>query len=503
MCSVFVLVRPGAKEFLENLAPFYEMVIYTASLSKYADPLMDMLDPKGLCTARLFREHCTFYDRIFVKDLSKIDRDPKDLLILDNSPNSYLFQPESALPIVSWYEDMEDTLLYDYVPILQGLSIVDDVRDALAAFVYPNEPMEYDRVDIDKGLEILDQYIAKAREQLVPEYESKHKNRIFSEPRNFQRTHLEEDQEEFVGNKTFGAEPPVYHLHNSAIVKPSTKFSRDMINFTTGDQDNKNQGTYNLESSLPSATNDFSSPLMNTWTNNKFANNRDANLEVKKKKPNSRPRSGSPSPTKMDTGVERYNQPRGTNNYNTKPNPIYVHKQQFPVNSNEAVILRSYSNTKQNITPVSIQSQLQSNNPPQPHQRHIKRGIMSGNKNTNLQNDMYRIYGINKSDINATHIVPTPKTSSGKRDSTVATNSFGIRGNNPVTSTRINQTAGPGNRSVSPNRIVAPDISGDQEMFAPQRPNVVDMLKFQARTNLTNMEKDMAAMIGKHKKMLK
>lgn len=68
------------------------------------------------------------------------------------------------MPIVSWYDDMNDTLLYDYIPILQGLSIVDDVRDALEVFVYPNEPNEYDRVDIDKGIDVLDEYIVKARE---------------------------------------------------------------------------------------------------------------------------------------------------------------------------------------------------------------------------------------------------------------------------------------------------------------------------------------------------
>ena len=198
-------VRPGAKEFLEHLAPFYEMVIYTASLSKYADPLMDILDPKIICTARLFREHCTFYNGIFVKDLSKIDRDARDLLILDNSPNSYLFQPESALPIVSWYDDMNDTLLYDYIPILQGLSIVDDVREALATFTYPNAPMEYDRVDIDKAIEIFTPYIKKAREALLPEYESKTRTRIFSEPRNLQtQNQLDETQdEELTDSKTF------------------------------------------------------------------------------------------------------------------------------------------------------------------------------------------------------------------------------------------------------------------------------------------------------------
>jgi RNA polymerase II subunit A small phosphatase-like protein len=39
----------------------YEVVIYTASLSKYADPLMDILDEDKSVSTRLFREHCTFY----------------------------------------------------------------------------------------------------------------------------------------------------------------------------------------------------------------------------------------------------------------------------------------------------------------------------------------------------------------------------------------------------------------------------------------------------------
>ena len=54
ICHVYVLKRPGVEEFLQKLAPLYELVIYTASLSKYADPLMDWLDPKRLCGHRLF-----------------------------------------------------------------------------------------------------------------------------------------------------------------------------------------------------------------------------------------------------------------------------------------------------------------------------------------------------------------------------------------------------------------------------------------------------------------
>ena len=52
----------------------YELVVFTASLSKYADPLCDILDPEGMCSYRLFREHCTFYNNAFVKDLTRLGR---------------------------------------------------------------------------------------------------------------------------------------------------------------------------------------------------------------------------------------------------------------------------------------------------------------------------------------------------------------------------------------------------------------------------------------------
>ena len=74
--EVFVQVRPGTAEFLKEMAKHYELVIFTASLSKYANPLMDILDPDHLCTDRLFREHCKFIpeERIYVKDMSWLGR---------------------------------------------------------------------------------------------------------------------------------------------------------------------------------------------------------------------------------------------------------------------------------------------------------------------------------------------------------------------------------------------------------------------------------------------
>lgn len=89
--KVYVLVRPNAEKFLKIMQIYYEVIIYTASLSKYADPLMDILDSEKSVSARLFREHCTFYQGMYVKDLSELGRDLRDVIIVDNSPTAYLF----------------------------------------------------------------------------------------------------------------------------------------------------------------------------------------------------------------------------------------------------------------------------------------------------------------------------------------------------------------------------------------------------------------------------
>ncbi len=63
MYNVYVLKRPGVDEFLERVSQQYEVIVFTASLPQYANPLLDLLDPKGLIQNRLFRQvrdYCTF-----------------------------------------------------------------------------------------------------------------------------------------------------------------------------------------------------------------------------------------------------------------------------------------------------------------------------------------------------------------------------------------------------------------------------------------------------------
>jgi RNA polymerase II subunit A small phosphatase-like protein len=78
-----VRIRPGAEEFIEKMSKYFEIMIYTASMAEYANPVIDRLDLNGVCKVRLFRENCTSFNHYFVKDLSKLNRDLKNLIIID------------------------------------------------------------------------------------------------------------------------------------------------------------------------------------------------------------------------------------------------------------------------------------------------------------------------------------------------------------------------------------------------------------------------------------
>ncbi|KAK1790147.1 hypothetical protein P4O66_014070 [Electrophorus voltai] len=132
--QVYVLKRPHVDEFLQKMGELFECVLFTASLAKYADPVADLLDQWGVFRARLFRESCVFHRGNYVKDLSRLGRELHNVIIVDNSPASYIFHPENAVPVQSWFDDMADTELLDLLPFFEGLSKEEDVYGVLQNF---------------------------------------------------------------------------------------------------------------------------------------------------------------------------------------------------------------------------------------------------------------------------------------------------------------------------------------------------------------------------------
>ena len=126
---IHVLKRPYLDEFLNIVTQKYEVVIFTASISDYANPLLDQLDPMKKISHRLFREHCTKADNgLFIKDLNRLGRDLKNVIIIDNNPVSFIANKANGLPILTWHSIQSDNELIKLIPLLTYLSNVDDIR---------------------------------------------------------------------------------------------------------------------------------------------------------------------------------------------------------------------------------------------------------------------------------------------------------------------------------------------------------------------------------------
>ena len=74
-----------------------------------------------------------------MKDLTRLGRAMTDVIIVDNSPIAFLFQPENAIPCTSWYDDMSDKELARIATILEKLAYEEDVRKIIRKIIKNNQ----------------------------------------------------------------------------------------------------------------------------------------------------------------------------------------------------------------------------------------------------------------------------------------------------------------------------------------------------------------------------
>lgn len=126
--TIYVIKRPFLETFLNEISNFYDIIIFTASIGQYSDLLLNYIDKNRVVKKVLNRDYCKYFEGFYFKDLSIINREFKDIIIIDNNPISYAFNKENGIPIKSWFDDPNDIELIRLIPFLKFLSKVDDVR---------------------------------------------------------------------------------------------------------------------------------------------------------------------------------------------------------------------------------------------------------------------------------------------------------------------------------------------------------------------------------------
>ena len=130
--NVGIFLRPGVKLFLENLSKFFEIGIFTASVSEYADEVIKFLDPENnFIKFKLYRKNCiNVNDILKVKDLRILKNfDLKNVVLVDNNMYSFAAQLSNGILINSFYFNKNDNELYNvYGYLMNYIYQAEDVR---------------------------------------------------------------------------------------------------------------------------------------------------------------------------------------------------------------------------------------------------------------------------------------------------------------------------------------------------------------------------------------
>jgi len=119
-------IRPFLYHFLDLVKQYYELILFTAATREYADPILDVIEEnKGYYfNHRLYRESCTIVDNNYMKEISRIGRDIKKTIIVDNMAQNFKMEKANGILISSfWGEDSTDKALFYLGKILVSIAI--------------------------------------------------------------------------------------------------------------------------------------------------------------------------------------------------------------------------------------------------------------------------------------------------------------------------------------------------------------------------------------------
>lgn len=146
--TIYSIQRPFVEEFFNEMSLYFDIILFTASLEQYSSPLLQFIDKNKVIKHVYNREYCKYFEGCFFKDLSIINKDYKDLIIIDNNPASYSFNKENGIPIKSWFDDPNDNELIKLIPFMKFLGKVFDVRPFVNLAVNKNTgQLDYKIVD--------------------------------------------------------------------------------------------------------------------------------------------------------------------------------------------------------------------------------------------------------------------------------------------------------------------------------------------------------------------
>ena len=134
-----LIFRPFLFEFLRKMKRIFEIILFTVSVPEYANKMISHIERnEKFFVYKLYRQHASKIKGEYVKDLTKLGRDLKKVIIVDNLPQNFSLQKENGICVRPFYGDTVDdhNTLCELGHILERIRFdsCDDVRQSLVKY---------------------------------------------------------------------------------------------------------------------------------------------------------------------------------------------------------------------------------------------------------------------------------------------------------------------------------------------------------------------------------
>ena len=146
--SAYLIKRPYLNEFFNRINKiFKEIIIFTSSKKSYADAILKIIDEKKIISKCFYRDDCKYKEiGLFFKDLTIVNNNIHNVIIVDNNPNNFSLQRSNGLPISTFEFNENDKELLEISYILEKLTKYNDVRKVIPLIVDNiNGKINYDK----------------------------------------------------------------------------------------------------------------------------------------------------------------------------------------------------------------------------------------------------------------------------------------------------------------------------------------------------------------------
>ena len=137
--KMIIQPRPGLISFLTGVKPFYEIIAFSKLSKNYSESIIRLIEgDKKLFDYNLHRNHCTLVGKNFVKDISRIGRDIKTIIMVDDLAENLKDHIDNGILILPYDGNnyREDRVLFELKKMLILFHRLgyQDLRNALKSY---------------------------------------------------------------------------------------------------------------------------------------------------------------------------------------------------------------------------------------------------------------------------------------------------------------------------------------------------------------------------------